>query len=111
MRNLILIVMVIVLVGAGYFAFQRQHSSTPVVVPEQTGSSKITSAQAVKNVKNLPEVQDYLKRVPNGKIEVDNEGQGEYSVHVYEVKDGHTATFNWYRVSIESGKVEPQFNQ
>ena len=64
---------------------------------------------AIENVKKLPEVQDYLKRVPNGKVEVDNELEGEYNVHVYEVKDGHTATFNWYRVSIKSGKVSSEF--
>lgn len=65
--------------------------------------------QAVLNVKKLPEVQDYLKRVPNGRVEVDNELEGEYNVHVYEIKDGHTATFNWYRVSIKSGEIRSEF--
>ncbi|RJQ27255.1 hypothetical protein C4577_01745, partial [Candidatus Parcubacteria bacterium] len=59
-------------------------------------STKISRDLAVENVKKLPEVQDYLKRVPNGRVEVDNEREGEYNVHVYEVKNGHTATFNWY---------------
>lgn len=69
----------------------------------------VTSKQAVENVKKLPEVQDYLKRVPNGRVEVDNELEGEYKVHVYEIKDGHTATFSWYRVSIKSGKIRLEF--
>ncbi|MBI4039860.1 hypothetical protein HY389_00710, partial [Candidatus Daviesbacteria bacterium] len=60
-------------------------------------------------VKKLPEVQDYLKGVPSGKVEVDNESEGEYNVHVYEIKNGHTATFNWYLVSIKDGKVKEQF--
>ena len=64
----------------------------------------------MENVKKLPEVQQYLKDVPNGKVEVDNEDEGEYNVHVYEVKNGHTATFNWYTVSIKSGKPEAQFD-
>lgn len=72
-------------------------------------TTRMSSQQAVENVKKLPEVQDYLKRVPNGKVEVDNELEGEYNVHVYEVKDGHTATFNWYRVSIKSGEIRPEF--
>ena len=63
----------------------------------------------MENVKKLPEVQEYLKNVPNGKVEVDNEMEGEYNVHVYEVKNGHTATFNWYRVSIKSGEVKSEF--
>ncbi|MBI2338417.1 hypothetical protein HYU95_04505 [Candidatus Daviesbacteria bacterium] len=77
---------------------------------EQVASIKISPQLAVENVKKLPEVQQYLKDVPNGKVEVDNELEGEYNVHVYEVKDGHTATFNWYRVSIKSGEVRSEFS-
>lgn len=69
----------------------------------------VTSKQAVENVKKLPEVQEYLKNVPNGRVEVDNKLEGEYNVHVYEIKDGHTATFNWYRVSIKSGQIRSEF--
>ena len=72
-------------------------------------STNISRGMAVENVKKLPEVQEYLKNVPNGMVEVDNEMEGEYNVHVYEIKDGHTATFNWYRVSIKSGEVRSEF--
>lgn len=54
-------------------------------------------------------MQSYLKRVPNGRVEVDNELEGKYNVHVYETKDGHTATFNWYGVSIKSGGMRSGF--
>lgn len=93
MKNIFLLI--VALVGIGYFVLQK----APSLVTEQL---------AVENVKKLPEVQDYLKEVPNGKVEVDNEDEGEYNVHVYEVKNGHTATFNWYRVSIKSGEVQEQ---
>lgn len=107
MRNLILLLSIVVILVAGYFAYQRLNPlPTP---PAQTASSKITPQQAVASVKNLPEVQDYLKFVPNGKIEVDNEDESGYNVHVYEIKDGHTATFNWYSVSVKDGNVKPQF--
>ena len=56
-----------------------------------------------------PQVQEYLKNVPNGIVKVDNELEGEYNVHVYEVKNDHTATFNWYRVSIKNGEVRSEF--
>ena len=81
------------------------------VIEKQTGSSKITSDQALAAVKNLSEVKEYLKRVPNGKVEVDNESEGEYNVHVYEIKNGHTATFNWYNVDPKTGKAQAQFKQ
>lgn len=96
----ILILIILLLMTAGGFLYFK---NTP---PKTTGMS---SQQAIENVKKLPEVQDYLKRVPNGRVEVDNELEGEYNVHVYEIKDGHTATFNWYKVSIKSGEIRPEF--
>lgn len=77
---------------------------------EQITSSKITKEQALENVKNLAEVREYLKRVPDGKVEIDNELEGDINVHVYEVKDGHTATFNWYTVSMKTGIPVAQFD-
>ena len=100
------VLLLILLVSAGIFIF---YSNSLKIQPEQVASTKISPQLAVENVKKLPEVQDFLKRVPNGKVEVDNEDQGEYNVHVYEIKDGHTATFNWYRVSIKSGEVRSEF--
>lgn len=87
----------------------QREDSTLLGQLEQVASTKISRELAVENVKKLPEVQEYLKNVPNAKVEVDNELEGEYNVHVYEIKDGHTATFNWYRVSIKSGEIRPEF--
>ena len=47
-----------------------------------------------------------LKRVPSGIVEIDNEDEKTYTVHVYEIKDNHTATFNWYEVGKQSGKIK-----
>lgn len=106
MKNLILLILIVVFASAGYLVFQRIN---PTLEPEHTGSSKITAEQALEKVKGLSEVQQFLKDVPNGKVEVDNELEGKYNIHVYEIKDGHTATFNWYRVSIKSGEVKKEF--
>lgn len=84
-------------------------NGVPENIPVETLSTKISRELAIENVKKMPEVQDYLKRVPKALVEVDNELEGEYNVHVYEVKNGHTATFNWYRVSIKSGDVRAEF--
>lgn len=102
MKYLILLTLTIVIIGGVYYTSQKKTA-------ENTGSSKITAEQAKMAVNNLPEVIEYLKNVPNGKIEVDNELEGEYNVHVYEIKNGHTATFNWYRISIKSGEIRPEF--
>lgn len=105
MKIIILLVLALII---GYFAFQKL---APLLIDQlaEVGSTKISQGLAIENVRKLPEVKQYLKDVPNGKVEVDNELEGEYNVHVYEIKDGHTATFNWYRVSIKSGEVRSEF--
>lgn len=65
--------------------------------------------KAIAEVKVLPEVQRFLQVVPAGKVDVDRSDDESYFVHVYEVKDGHTATFNWYRVDKQSFEVAPEF--
>lgn len=69
----------------------------------------LSSVEAIKKVKSLPEVVDYLKRVPSAKVEV-NEAEGDaYLIQVFEVINGHTATFNWYTVSKVSGEASKSF--
>lgn len=102
----IVVVIFILLAVAGYYTFQN---GVPDNIPVEIASTKISYELAEDKVKNLPEVQEYLKNVPNGKVEVDNELEGEYNIHVYEVKNGHTATFDWYRVSIKSGEIRSEF--
>ena len=72
-------------------------------------TSQITENEAIAKVKSLPEVTDYLKRVPNGLVLVNGKEDDAYLIQVYEVKDGHTATFNWYNVDKTTGSVERQF--
>ena len=66
--------------------------------------------RAISEVKKLPEVQRFLQDVPGGKVDVaSNNDKGFYLIQTYEIKDGHTATFNWYRVDKKSFKVTPEF--
>lgn len=106
---LIIVVGLVILGGIIYIKNTPLEEIVPEQIIDQVSTTGMTKDQAVENVKKLPEVQQYLKDVPNGKVEVDNELEGEYNVHVYEVKNGHTATFNWYRVSIKSGEIRPEF--
>ena len=65
--------------------------------------------EAITKVKALPEVIDYLKRVPNGLVLINGEEDNAYMVQVYEFKNDHTATFNWYKVDKTTGKVKKEF--
>lgn len=81
-----------------------------IVFKNSRSSQKVISEkEAVATVKTLPEVTDYLKRVPNGLVAVNGEEDNVYLVQVYEFKNGHTATFNWYKVDKTTGAVEKQF--
>lgn len=71
--------------------------------------ASVTKETAISKVKALPEVMDFLKRVPNGQVAVNGEENNLYLIQVYEVTNGHTATFNWYRVDKTSGEVEKEF--
>lgn len=68
----------------------------------------LTKNQAVEKVKMLPEVIDYLKRVPQARVEIGSEENNSYLIQVYEIKNGHTATFNWYEISKTTGKVKKE---
>ncbi len=72
-------------------------------------SLKLKEDEIAAKVKAFPEVIDYLKRVPNGRVEVNGEEDDTYMVQVYEIKDGHTATFNWYQVDKTTGAVTKEF--
>lgn len=114
MSKLLILVVIFIVVGVGIYAFQWWGPwlvEQPQVADklEEIASTKISEGLALENVKKLPEVEQFLKDVPGGIVEVDNESEGQYNVHVYEIKNGHTATFNWYRVSIKSGEIKPQF--
>ena len=69
----------------------------------------VSKEEAILKVKALPEVIDYLKRVPNGLVLINGEEDNAYMVQVYEFKNDHTATFNWYKVDKTTGKVKKEF--
>ena len=104
MKKIYLLILIAMLIS-GYFFLQKTKSSKPGVSENNT----VTETQAVESVKKLPQVQEYLKEVSKGIVDVDNELDGEFNVHVYEIKDGHTATFNWYRVNIKTGQIKSEF--
>lgn len=72
----------------------------PVIIDEI-----IPEDEAILVIKELSEVKDYLKRVPNALVSVNGEKDDEYMIQVYEIKNGHTATFSWYRFNKKTGKI------
>ncbi|MBI2021673.1 hypothetical protein HYS93_02180 [Candidatus Daviesbacteria bacterium] len=113
MRFIIILILVLTVLGGVYFFNQKSKTESnqiPNQTSKQTEPEKITESQAVNLVKKRPEVADFLKRVPGGHVQVNNELDGEYNIQVFEVKDGHTATFNWYRVNIKTGSIKAEFD-
>ncbi|HBL52459.1 MAG: hypothetical protein A3D24_03450 [Candidatus Blackburnbacteria bacterium RIFCSPHIGHO2_02_FULL_39_13] len=107
--EILLSVLLLFLVVPRFYTFQDANKSTqPSTIPQIATESPqlITPQQALDNINSIPDVQNYLKRVPSGIVEIDNEDEKTYTVHVYEIKDNHTATFNWYEVGKQSGKIK-----
>lgn len=73
--------------------------------------NKRDSNAAIDRVLILPEVKEYLRTVPGAIVEIDHEDRttSSYVIHVYEIKDGHSATFNWYNVDKSTGRAEKEF--
>ena len=85
----------------------KELSSSP-----QPPAILISPEEAVEKVKSRKEVIDYLKRVPTAIIQAQSttDEEDSYRIQVYEVKDGHTATFNWYNVDKKTGEVVAEFD-
>lgn len=88
---------------------QAPYSSPSAIKTNPIPKSGLTRAEAISKVKALPDVVDYFKRVPGGQVAVSGEEESSYLVQVFEVKDRHTATFNWYRVNKNTGEVKKEF--
>lgn len=77
----------------------------------QESEQLITCQQATEKVLALSEVKDYLAQVPQAKVECDSrDNTGAWLIHVYEIAEepdgpSHTATFDWYQVTVE-GEVK-----
>lgn len=93
---------------AGGVVFKNSQKSSPkeqkVIQKEEV--KDLAENQVLEIVKNLPEVKEYLKNVPEAQIVVDHEENNMFVVQVFEVKDGHTATFNWYEIDKKTDKIK-----
>jgi len=85
-----------------------------LTIPLFTKSSQIpktiSPSQAIQTTKNLPEVKTYIQNTPNSQIKLDHEEGQNYIIQVYEIKNGHTATFNWYKINKNTGNAEKEFD-
>lgn len=99
------------LILAVAFWWLYQPKSSKPEAPAQTVQQKanISQNEALDIVTKQEKVQGFLKEVPGGKITMDHfdEETNSYVIQVFEVKNGHTNTFNWYDVNKQSGEVKP----
>ena len=123
--GLIILAAVVILAATGLVLFKSKN--TPVnneTLPVVNDSSKkmstspqpsailISPEEAVEKVKSRKEVIAYLKRVPNAIIQAQltTDEEDSYRIQVYEIKNGHTATFNWYNVDKKTGEITAEFD-
>lgn len=101
MVKIILIILILAAVGA---IFINSAPKEKQKVQQQVVAA-LTPQDAVNKVKDLAAVKKYLAKVPGGRVDQNGSEGDLYLIQVYEIKDGHTATFNWYRVSKTTGKI------
>lgn len=104
----------IAILAAGNDSIKMVYDSTLVTMLKSFKFSKLgnqlSEADALSKVKAQTEVKEYLKRVPGGLVAVNGDDDTNYMVQVYELKDGHTATYNWYTVNKQTGKITEEFD-
>ena len=123
--GLIILAAVLILAVTGLVLFKSKNTpvnneTLPVVndstkeisTSPQPSAILISSEEAVEKVKSRKEIIDYLKRVPSAIIQAQSttDEEDSYRIQVYEVKDGHTATFNWYSVDKKTGEITAEFD-
>lgn len=83
----------------------------PTLMP-QNSQQDISQGVAIAAVRERPEVLKFentlMKEGTAAHIDAQSE-DGEWLVQVYEIKDGHTATLNWYHVDKKTGKISVEF--
>lgn len=117
------IIAIIVILGiVGYLNFYKPQrktiTTTASVSPAQKttaspiNTSQIGEKEAIEKVRQLPDVKKYQKDVPNAKILLDHEEPetNSWVIHVFEIKNGHSATFNWYTVDKITGRITAEFD-
>ena len=123
--GLIILAAVVILAATGLVLFKSKNtpvnnetlpvkndSSKEISTPPQSSAILISPEDAVEKVKSRKEVIDYLKRVPTAIIQAQSTTKEEssYRIQVYEIKNGHTATFNWYNVDKKTGEITAEFD-
>ena len=96
-----------------YFSKTKDEAASQAPqIPQATFVESISEEGAIGKVWELEAVKSYFQEVPNAVIEVDSKDEetNTYLVHVYEIKDGHTATFNWYTVNKKNGEITAEFD-
>lgn len=107
-KSFSLVTLGILLIAAIFLFSYSKSAKTPV---SASPSPSFSANDATGIVANLDEVKSYLSQVPNAKVELDHEEKetNSYIIHVYEIKNGHTATFNWYTIDKTTGKITKEF--
>ena len=96
MKKMIVLIFIALVCGVVFFFFKSEIFSS-------------SEKKALMKIRALPEVVEFLKQVPDAHVEMNGEEENAYLIQVYEVKDDHTATFNWYSVDKTTGEIKKQF--
>lgn len=105
-----------------YNVSNKDQAEVPIIfkTPQNIVTSKVpvklpvTQVAATNLVKNITQVQQYLKLHPKARVVPDEQVNTEtpqnpyWPVHVFEDFKDRTKTFGWYYVYIESGVIVKQ---
>lgn len=105
------LVILIALLATLYWQNLHKIPKPPVSTQPVLQRESISENEAFKIISEQSEVKEYLEKVPKAEITLDHFDQetNSYIFQIFEVKDGHTNTYNWYEVNKESGELKRMF--
>ena len=106
---IILLAAFILFAGQSFISTSKLPKEKSGYSPEQQIAPPLTPEEALDKVKNLSAVKKYLTQVKSGRVDLNGTEGDAYLIQVYEIKDGHTATFNWYRINKTTGDMTAEF--
>lgn len=87
---------------------EKPEDIMPTPTPAKFELMPLISKEEAENIiRSLPEVQEYFAQIPTTILDMEgyDAEKNQWNVHIYNIVEDHTATFDWYYVDGNSGKV------
>ena len=96
---LLVFVVLILLVCLTFLFFTKNTTKT------SSANKEVQISKTREKLLEYPKVKSYLNSTKNGRLDFDQEDRTSYVFHLYEFKNGHISTVDWFYVNKSTGEI------